>query len=226
MSPAAGSRRRRARTPGRPPARSDEDVRAALLEAGRSLFLKHGFDHVSARQIAAAAGTTPAMIHYYFDNKLGLFRAMLEQAIGPFRKVLSTALSADSDPRAELVRLMQGHMRAAAANPWIANLIVNEVFGGKARFRATFIRDVASHLLPMVVQLLERGRRQGKFRADLDPRLAALSVLSLCVFPFLSRTVTSPVLDLRLEGEALEELIAHTTRLCLQGLEKPVSGAT
>ena len=216
-----GSKRKRSRMPGRPPVQADEDVRAALLAAGRDLFLKHGFDHVTARQIAAAAGTTPAMIHYYFDNKLGLFRAMLEQAIDPFKRLLSGTLSSDSDPRADLTALLQGHMRTAAANPWIANLIVNEVFVGKGRFRAAFTRDVASHLLPMVVQLFERGRRQGKFRADLDPKLAALSALSLCVFPFISRAVTGPVLEVKLEGEALEKLIAHTTRLCLQGIEKP-----
>jgi TetR/AcrR family transcriptional regulator len=207
--------------PGRPPVRADEDVRAALMAAGRSLFLKHGFDHVTARQIAAAAGTTPAMIHYYFNNKLGLFRAMLEQAIDPFKRLLSGALQSNSDPRADLVALVQGHMRTAAANPWIATFMINEVFGGKGRFRATFTRDVASHLAPMVAQLMERGRRQGRFRSDLDPRLAALSVLSLCVFPFISRAVTGPVLDVKFEGEALEKLIAHTTRLCLLGVEKP-----
>jgi hypothetical protein len=101
--------------------------------------------------------------------------------------------------------------------------MVNEVCGGKGRLRATFIRDIASHLLPMVAQLFERGRRTGRFRTDLDPRLAALSVLSLCVFPFISRAVTGPVLDVKLEGEALEKLIAHTTRQCLQGVEAPAA---
>src|SRR5690606_19386967 len=124
--------------------------------AGRNLFLEHGLDHVSARQIAAAAGTTPAMIHYYFENKLGLFRAMLEEAIGPFRDLLRGALAENADPRADLITLIQGHMRTAAANPWIATLLINEVLGGKGRFRPTFIRDVASRLLPMVVELLER----------------------------------------------------------------------
>jgi AcrR family transcriptional regulator len=51
-------------------------MRAALLDASEKLFLKHGFERVSERQIAALAGTTPAMIQYYFEDKLGLFRAM------------------------------------------------------------------------------------------------------------------------------------------------------
>ena len=49
----------------------------------RDLFLQHGFGNVSTRRIAAAAGTTPAMIHYYFGDKLGLYRAMIESAVQP-----------------------------------------------------------------------------------------------------------------------------------------------
>ena len=70
------------RSRGRPPVDADSDVRSALLDAASKLFLKHGFERVTARQFAVAADTTPAMIHYYFGNKLGLFRAMLERAIG------------------------------------------------------------------------------------------------------------------------------------------------
>ena len=66
---------------------------ARLLDAASKLFLKHGFDRATARQIAVAAGTTPAMIHYYFGNKLGLFRAMLERAIGPVRELLAGSLA-------------------------------------------------------------------------------------------------------------------------------------
>src|SRR4030095_4309650 len=126
-------RRPRLRSRGRPPVDADSDVRSALLDAASRVFLKHGFERVTARQIAVAADTTPAMIHYYFGNKLGLFRAMLERAIGPVRELIAGSLSqagAVVDP-AVLIRM---HMRTAAANPWIATLIVNEVLAEKGRF--------------------------------------------------------------------------------------------
>lgn len=219
MQSSRNTRVKRARSPGRPTARSEDDVRAALLSAGQKLFLKHGFERVTARQIAAAAGTTPAMIHYYFENKLGLFRAMLERAIEPFRALLGTALMPDTERQVDLTALINKHMRTAAENPWIATFIVNEVFAEKGRFRATFIRDISSRLLPMLIELLERGCRAGHFRKDLDPKLAALSLLSMCVFPFLARPVVAPVLGLKLEGESLDQLIAHTARLYLTGIE-------
>lgn len=217
-SVAQPSRRKRvrARSRGRPPVDADSDVHSALLDAASRLFLKHGFERVTARQIAAAAGTTPAMIHYYFGNKLGLFRAMLERAIGPVRELLARSLMQAGtviDPSV-LIRM---HMQTAAANPWIATLIVNEVLAEKGRFRATFIRDVAGRQAPLVIELLERARASGSLRQDLDVRFAALSLLSLCMFPFLSRAVAGPVFGLKYDDEELERLITHTARLFATG---------
>ena len=209
-------RRPKTRSRGRPPVHADSDVRSALLDAASKLFLKHGFERVTARQIAVAAGTTPAMIHYYFGNKLGLFRAMLERAIGPVRE-LSAASLANADAVLDPTVLIGMHMRTAAANPWIATLIVNEVLAEKGRFRTTFIRDIAGRQAPLVMQLLQRARADGKLRKDLDVRLAALSLMSLCIFPFVARAVAGPVLGLKFDDEEIERLIAHTARLFAAG---------
>jgi AcrR family transcriptional regulator len=209
-------RRPRGRTRGRPPVGAEDDVRTALLDAANKLFLKHGFERVTARQIAVAAGTTAAMIHYYFGNKVGLFRSMLERAVGPVRELISGSLTqagAGVDP-AVLIRM---HMQTVAANPWIATLIVNEVLAEKGRFRATFIRDIAGRQAPLVMELLQRGRASGKVRKDLDVRFAALSLMSLCMFPFLARAVAGPVLGLKYDDEEIERLIAHTAKLFTAG---------
>jgi AcrR family transcriptional regulator len=215
---AHSSRRRRARSPGRPPVDAEADIRSALLEAAKKLFLKHGFERVTARQIAASAGTTAAMIHYYFGNKLGLFRAMIERVIAPLRSLLVDSLAepgASPDP----ARLMGMQMRAIAENPWLPTFVLNEVLAEKGRFRSTFVRDVASQQAPLVIELLERGRASGRFRPDIEPRFAALTLLSLCLFPFLSRPVSGPVLGIKLEGEELERFIAHTVKIFLHGIE-------
>lgn len=211
---------RAVRSRGRPSVTAEADIRGALLDAATQLFLQHGFDRVSARQIAAAAGATPAMIHYYFTNKAGLFRAMIDRAVTPVRDMLAYAADNERTPP-ELPALMSAHMNAVAANPWIATLMVSEVLPEKGRFRATFIRDIAQRHIPLVINLIERGRMSGRFRIDLDPKLAALSLISLCMFPFIARAVAGPVFELRLDGEGLQRLIAHTTRLFIRGIEAP-----
>ena len=48
-----------ARRPGRPRGGNDPQVRDALLEAARTLFLRYGFRAVSSRQVAATGACEP-----------------------------------------------------------------------------------------------------------------------------------------------------------------------
>lgn len=63
--------------------RSQEDrsrtTRAALEQAGRSLFAERGFAGTSAEQLVAAAGVTRGALHHHYGDKRGLFLAVLEQ---------------------------------------------------------------------------------------------------------------------------------------------------
>ena len=188
------------------------------MTAAQELFLQRGFEKVTAREIAVAAGTTPAMIHYYFENKMGLFRAMMQAAIEPFTRMLTGAVTADAKSEFDLARLVEGHLRVAAANSWLASLIVNDVLPESGQFRAAFTREIAGRMLPMLVQLIEHGRASGHLRSDIDPQLTALSILSLNVFPLISRPITQPILGFKLEGEDFDRLISHTTRLLFEGI--------
>lgn len=192
-------------------------MRAELLKAARTLFLKKGFANASSREIAAAAGTTPAMIHYYFGDKRGLFREIVTSAIAPFASQLTAALQQHPAQAIDPSVLIAAHMRVGAANLWLSNLLVNEVLAEGGELRDDFIRDVAQKLAPMLIATLEKARASGRLRPDLDPRLTALSFLSLCAFPLISRAVSGPVLNVCLEGEDLERLIDHTVKLFMQG---------
>ncbi len=61
-------------------ARGDE-TRAQLLDAGMSLFAERGFNAVSTRELARAAGVNLAAIAYHFGGKQGLYMAITESII-------------------------------------------------------------------------------------------------------------------------------------------------
>lgn len=50
-----------------------------ILDAAEDLFSKRGFDGVTMREVAELAGVDPALAHYYFASKQGLFDAVLER---------------------------------------------------------------------------------------------------------------------------------------------------
>jgi len=213
-------RRPAGRQRGRPPG-GDANVRDALLATARGLFLSRGFAAVTIRQIAAAAGSSPATIHYHFGDKLGLYRAMLQAAIEP---VVEALHSADDPKRATEIRLVDViglYSRMLAENPWVPALIVQEVLTEGGPFREQFIEQFAGRLAPLLVAVVQREQAAGAIRPDVEPRLAALSAISLTVFPFLALPVAGRVLGLSVERGAIERLAAHTTRVLMQGIGAP-----
>ena len=64
---------------GRPPASSSVETRARILAAARRSFADHGYEATTNRTLAAEIGITPGAIYHYFDSKLDIYRAVLEQ---------------------------------------------------------------------------------------------------------------------------------------------------
>jgi len=65
------------------PANRDADAtRARILKAARLLFSRNSYDGVGIREIAAEAGTDPALPIRYFGSKEGLLREVAARAFG------------------------------------------------------------------------------------------------------------------------------------------------
>jgi AcrR family transcriptional regulator len=200
----ARSRRR----PGRPAReQGGADPREALLEAAARVYAERG-PH-SLRAVASAVGVTPAMVHYYFGDKRGLDDALLERALA---RVLErvTQVRRFEDLPATIAQ-------AFAAEPWIPPLLVREVLSEGGRFRARFIERYASRIAKLVPGMLRAEIAAGRLRADLDPKLAFVSLLGMMGFAFIARPVLEPVLGLRYDAPFLTRWAEHTRRLFLEG---------
>ena len=66
----------------------------AILAAAEQEFLAKGFDGARTTSIAAAAGVTHAMLHYYFRTKENIFERILDEVIMPCLFVLGQHLYA------------------------------------------------------------------------------------------------------------------------------------
>src|SRR5690606_6023813 len=189
------------------------DVRQRLLATARRLFIAQGFAAVSIRAIATETGVNPAMIHYYFRSKQGLYEAMLSDAIGPILVRLRASLEDNRAATDPLPGLMETYMHMLAENPWLPQLIMREVFSEQGAFRETFVRLFAARGENLASRILAQEQAAGRLRANLDPRLLTLSMLSLMLFPFFAMPVIKPVFGIEPDPAFIERLIRHTQQL-------------
>ena len=221
-SPPAAKRRTRTRRVGRPRARAAAaNVRADLLAAAAAAFGARGFDAVSLRDVAKRAGTTAAMVHYYFDDKDGLFAALLEDALASVLARVRSGLAAHAAsgaPRdAALGVFFDVAHDALGAAPWVPQLILREVLSEGAPFRERFIQSYAIPMSQLLRGSLRSEVAAGRLRSDLDVDLAFASLLGLGAFPFIAQPVLERVLGRPFDAPFRARLAAHTKRLFLEG---------
>jgi AcrR family transcriptional regulator len=97
-------------------AEKGEQVRRALLDAAREVFVRDGFHGTSLDAVAEAAGLTKGAVYSRFDSKADLFLALLEERIteriGQVESVLGTG-SLEGDVAAmtrQYLDIMRGQM--------------------------------------------------------------------------------------------------------------------
>jgi AcrR family transcriptional regulator len=215
------------RGPGRPAADERPETRDALLDAASHLFARHGAARVSLRRVADEAGVSPAMVHYYFGDKDGLYDAMLERTFGRLiERVTRVADGAPPDGSAggtedgasdRLAEFLAVVTSAFTAEPWIPALMVREVLSEEGRFRERFIQAYASRMAQLLPGLMRDEIAAGRFRDDLDPRLAFLSLMGMAVFPFVARPVVERVLGIEYDAAFVRRFADHTRDLFVNG---------
>jgi AcrR family transcriptional regulator len=90
-----------------------EDTRRRILETALDLFAAQGYEGASTRQIAEGAGVNLPAIQYYFGNKEGLYRAIIDDITANTDRHMAllaprvrAALDAPDTPREVLAALL------------------------------------------------------------------------------------------------------------------------
>jgi TetR/AcrR family transcriptional regulator, regulator of cefoperazone and chloramphenicol sensitivity len=74
--------------------REDRETRERLLKAAEAMFADRGFKRVTVREICRAARANIAAVNYYFGDKLGLYRNVLQAATESMRNLTEEARAA------------------------------------------------------------------------------------------------------------------------------------
>jgi TetR/AcrR family transcriptional regulator, cholesterol catabolism regulator len=77
-----------------------------LIEIAEQLFTAHGYQAVSIRDIATAAGVTNAALYYHFPNKTALFGEVLEQHVSKLGTRLQQAGRDGKFPQERVIRML------------------------------------------------------------------------------------------------------------------------
>ena len=198
--------------------RDAEATQARILKAAQAEFASLGLAGARVDEIAARAQANKRMIYHYFGNKEGLFKAVLEDAWMGIRRA-EQALDLDH-LRAEdaLERLVRFTWDYYLEHPEFIRLVNSENLHEARHLRSSDkVRDASRRLVTQVQSILDRGVKEGVFRAGIDPVQLNITIAGMGYY-YLTNRYTGSLLYERdlMSDEALRQRIEHNVETILR----------
>ena len=169
-------------------------TRDQILDAAEALFAQQGFSATSIKEIATRAGVNSALLYYYFADKETLYKAMLARVIESMVASLSSRMAGIADPAEAVRQFAVAQTESLLQNPLFPRLILRELLDHEAKHAHEQIAGVVGRALLPLVQMIELGQRSGAFRADADPRFAAISIVGQVMYFFVANPAVAVLL--------------------------------
>lgn len=155
------------------------DFRSRIFEAAQAAFGDRGYGSVSVREIAAAAGVTVPMIYYYYDNKEGLFRSLIERGSEEMRALLDPIRQQQAPARQRLAAAIWCLFGFCRRDTGLVRLVHRLLAGGDRAAPAVAAEDIHRQAHMFVQEIIETGQRRGELRAG-DSQEMSLMVFGVC----------------------------------------------
>ncbi|MGB0660573.1 MAG: TetR/AcrR family transcriptional regulator [Mangrovicoccus sp.] len=188
--------------------RDPEKVRQDILRAATEEFAKHGFNGGRVDRIAQLTETSKRMIYYYFGDKEGLWRAVLEEAYCEIRLQETDLDLAGLSPVAALRKLFlftfDHHRRNEA---FIRLIMIENIRGGQVLASSDRIRELNRPIIDVLTEICRRGAENGCLRSDLVPLELHWQLSAVSFFNMSNRATFSGIFGDELFSETAQDIL-------------------
>jgi AcrR family transcriptional regulator len=150
-----------------------ENLRRAILDAARDLFVTQGYDAVSMRKIAERIEYSPTAIYLYFKDKEAILDTLISEGFLLLCQVIESA-NAIPDPLERLKTGARHYIRFALANPHYYRLMFEMDQGAKSlRETSEESAQFGHRAFMFICGCIAEGTARGQFRTDYEQILLA-----------------------------------------------------
>lgn len=197
-----------------------QDTEKQILDAARRVFIRKGLSGARMQEIADEAGINKALLHYYFRSKEKLFDVILKETFAKiFPSLPDLMMNQQLTFRESLTKFVDGYITAIQHNPFLPAFVINEINQNPDKIAQVFetigfdgakINQV-QEVLPQRLGLSKEKTRE-----------VIVTVISLCVFPFVGKPVLKTLLfdnDDKAFEDFLEERKARVVEIAMSMIQ-------
>lgn len=178
-------------------ASSDSSTKDQILDAAHTVFVRHGTDAASLKDVAREADVNQALLHYYFSDKKTLADTVFEEVASSFFPRIEALLTSDASIEEKVRTFVPEHIGLVMANPYLPTYILGELNQNpeelKERLRSMGLMPFEG--MDTLDEQLRRRANEGTLR-PIAAEEFVVNLISLSVFPFVAQPLIEAVMDM------------------------------
>lgn len=193
-----------------------ERTKSAILEAATQQFALKGIYGARIDEIAKAAGVNKRMIYAYFENKEGLYKAVLFDEYLKLEKRELMILDDNEDCVDAIRRIIREYFIFLHNNLDFVNLMMWENLNKASYMKEFDAEDIKEPVISIIKSIIQRGKRQGIFKKSVDEQQVVLSLIMFSFSYFSNQYTLSKLFNTDLYSKKmLEKRVLHVTDIML-----------
>ncbi len=193
-------------------------ARALLLETASAIMREGDIVDISLSELSLRSGLNSALVKYYFGNKAGLMKALLDRDMAAITHSVDALLTKDFDPETKLRRHLSRMIDTFYATPYLNRLLMRLVRDSDPHEAQRIAESYLSPLYAAYDRLIADGVKAGVFR-DIDPQLFYFTATGAADRFFSARLVLRHCFDQdTLTEELRDRYRAHTIDFIMAGI--------
>jgi TetR/AcrR family fatty acid metabolism transcriptional regulator len=211
---------RRRASAARPRARnleSEPEKRRAILHAAVRAFAEKGYQGCRIADVAHEAGVAYGLVYHYFRDKDELLESVFDEQWTIFIQAIRAISSGPGTAADHLAGVIRFALDVYRTAPAAVKVLILEVARSPHSLRAGSTRRMFETALKLLAEQVRRGQEAGDLRRDLEPAVAAASVLGaleMCLTAMVVGALGRP----EASDEEMERVKQQVVEVALGGL--------
>jgi AcrR family transcriptional regulator len=151
---------------------ADPGTKQKIFMAAAQLFFERGYNGVSIREICEKTGVSKPTLYYYFGNKEGIYKALVDAGTSlganEYREVLDMGIPI----KQKLTEIVKISFQQTNEYPEFVKFFQSLFITTEKLPFLESIMDMAKKRRRILASLIQEGINHGEFGASADPKLA------------------------------------------------------
>lgn len=145
-----------------------------ILDAGISEFAEKGLKNASMNSIAKRAGISVGVLYKYYENKDDFFLACLRKSLSILEKTIAAITASEDKPINYARHLIHAVQHYSRENADCVRMYHEITSSGTRELAEELARHIEGLTSRTYTEIIDRARKSGDVRKDLDPAMFAM----------------------------------------------------